>query len=170
VERPDEDVVEALGYAFARLGARLAVSPEVVGPPVADPLGDDEWVWSPIPGDDRVSIRWRLDHIASLLAEPRCRTWLGLPEETAIPLAPASGAADAVARVRRSFADLDDAVRRVDLTREVGAVAAPYGSATRRSFVLHLLDELVHHAAEVALLRDLWAASLSAPRSPRSPR
>ncbi|GAA3431286.1 hypothetical protein [Kutzneria kofuensis] len=31
-----------------------------------------------------------------------------------------------------------------------------YASDTRRSFVLHILDELIHHGAEAALLRDLY--------------
>jgi hypothetical protein len=148
VERAEADVVETLRYAHGRLAARL------VG------LSDDEWAWRPVPADDRVTIRWRLDHIASLLAEPRCRTWLGLPADDAIALAPATGAADAVARVQRSFDDLDGVLGRagVDLTREVGAVGGPYASSTRRAFVLHLVDELIHHGAEAALLRDLYAA------------
>ena len=33
------------------------------------------------------------------------------------------------------------------------------GGRTRLTFVLHMLDEFVHHGAEVALLRDLWRAS-----------
>jgi hypothetical protein len=34
--------------------------------------------------------------------------------------------------------------------------------ATRRSFVLHMLDELIHHGAEAALMRDLYAAHTAA--------
>ena len=30
-------------------------------------------------------------------------------------------------------------------------------AATGRSFVLHIADELIHHTAEAALLRDLFA-------------
>jgi hypothetical protein len=47
----------------------------------------------------------------------------------------------------------DDAV---DLDAEIGPAAGTYGKATRRSFVLHIADELIHHAAEAALLRDLY--------------
>jgi hypothetical protein len=40
----------------------------------------------------------------------------------------------------------------------MGAVAGPYVDSTRAAFVLHELDELIHHAAEVAALRDLYRA------------
>lgn len=40
-----------------------------------------------------------------------------------------------------------------------GKPAGRYGAASRRSFVLHVLDELIHHGAEAALLRDLYAAT-----------
>jgi hypothetical protein len=81
VERAEEDLVETFRYVADRLVARLAG------------LTDDEWAWAPIASDDRVTIRWRLDHIASTL-----------------------------------------------------------------TFVLHVLDEVVHHGAEASLLRDLDAA------------
>jgi hypothetical protein len=33
-----------------------------------------------------------------------------------------------------------------------------FADSTRRAFALHILDELIHHGAEVALLRDLYRA------------
>ena len=39
----------------------------------------------------------------------------------------------------------------------IGTVAGLYGATSRRSLVLHLCDELIHHAAEASLLRDLYA-------------
>jgi len=44
------------------------------------------------------------------------------------------------------------------LAAPVGAPAGRYGDATRRSFALHIADELIHHTAEAALLRDLYGA------------
>jgi hypothetical protein len=36
-------------------------------------------------------------------------------------------------------------------------VAGPdYADRTRAAYVLHMLDEFIHHGAEIALLRDLW--------------
>ena len=31
-----------------------------------------------------------------------------------------------------------------------------YADRTRAAYVLHMLDEFIHHGAEIALLRDLW--------------
>jgi hypothetical protein len=41
-------VIELFDYVFGRL----------------EGLTDEEWAWCPTP-DDRVSIRWRLEHIAT---------------------------------------------------------------------------------------------------------
>ena len=38
----------------------------------------------------------------------------------------------------------------------MGPVAGPYGTSDRVAFVVHVMDELIHHGAEVALLRDLY--------------
>jgi len=40
----------------------------------------------------------------------------------------------------------------------MGAVAGPYACSDRVAFVVHIMDELIHHGAEVALLRDLYRA------------
>jgi hypothetical protein len=48
-------------------------------------------------------------------------------------------------------ADLTDE----SLERPIGSRAGFYANDTRRSFVPHVLDELIHHGAEAALLRDL---------------
>jgi hypothetical protein len=43
-----------------------------------------------------------------------------------------------------------------DLWERIGDVGGPYADGTRLSWVLHVLDEVVHHGAEIALLRDLY--------------
>lgn len=40
-----------------------------------------------------------------------------------------------------------------------GLAAGYFAGATGRSFVLHIADELIHHTAEAALLRDLFAGA-----------
>jgi len=122
-------------------------------------LDDIELMWLPTQ-DARIGLGWRLWHIAALLGEERNATWLGLPGEGAC--APA----DQPATSARALGDLETSYRwwrslldRVDdhaLTEPVGAIAGPYGESTRMAFVLHVLDELVHHTAEAALLRDLY--------------
>jgi hypothetical protein len=46
----------------------------------------------------------------------------------------------------------------------MGAIAGPYADADRVAFVVHIMDELIHHAAEVALLRDLYRLRGEEPR------
>jgi len=148
VNSATDDLLELFDYASERLRDRM------------QGLTDAEWAWRPSALDPKISIRWRLDHLASCLSEPRNWSWLGL-----VPPAPgAASAAGSAAAALSALADSSAAFRSVvadpavDLTVALGAAAGPYAAATRRSFVLHIADELVHHAAEAALLRDLYAA------------
>jgi uncharacterized damage-inducible protein DinB len=59
---------------------------------------------------------------------------------------------EAHARWRRVLVATTDASLAVPL----GPIAGPYGRDTRAAFVLHMLDEFIHHGAEIALLRDLY--------------
>lgn len=162
------DLLDLLDYAMRRLAGRLAG------------LDDAEWAWTPT-GDDRIGIRWRLQHIADLLSMERNWTWLGLPApQEPMPATPtigrgpggggpslsaagdaaAGGAADAIAAVDAAYRHWRDALGPCSdeqLAAPIGPLAAPYyAEASRPSFVLHIADELIHHGAETALLRDLY--------------
>jgi hypothetical protein len=123
-------------------------------------LTDDAWRWCPTP-DANIGLRWRLDHVAETLGSARNPAWLGLSggaeDEVGVVVA---SAGDALRRGEEAYgrwtgwvAEVDD----VDLATPIGAVGGPYGDASRMSFVLHIVDELIHHTAEAALLRDLYA-------------
>jgi hypothetical protein len=56
-------------------------------------------------------------------------------------------------RFWRRMDGLDDEA----LNTPLGEMAGYFADATGRSFVLHIADELIHHTAEAALLRDLFA-------------
>jgi hypothetical protein len=56
---------------------------------------------------------------------------------------------------RELVASLDDEA----LNTPLGEAAGYCAGATGRSFVLHIADELIHHTAEAALLRDLFAGA-----------
>lgn len=47
-----------------------------------------------------------------------------------------------------------------DLLKEVGVVGGPFGGGSIHGLVLHVADELVHHGAEIGVLRDLYRAGL----------
>jgi hypothetical protein len=109
------------------------------------------------------TIAWRLAHIATLLSSDRNATWLGLAARLGAEEAPtAATAADALMSLDRAYAvfrSCVDAATEASLAEQMGPIAGPYADATRFGFVLHQLDELIHHGAEVALLRDLYRAS-----------
>ena len=44
-----------------------------------------------------------------------------------------------------------------DLQVAVGEAEAPWEDHSRATLVAHINRELIHHLAEIALLRDLWA-------------
>ena len=41
----------------------------------------------------------------------------------------------------------------------IGPIAGPYANSERIGFVIHTMDELIHHGAEVGVMRDLYAAA-----------
>ncbi|WP_263730741.1 DinB family protein [Cellulomonas sp. SG140] len=155
---PREDLAGLFDYAWQRFSDRMAgVSPE-------------EWVWAPL-ADTRVCLRWRFGHLAHLLADGRNSAWLGLgprPEVPAHGEEPATVHGDLPAALEdlqvsfRRWRDLLDQTTDASLAEPIGAVGGPYGQASRYSYALHVLDELIHHTAEAALLRDLYAGSRGA--------
>jgi hypothetical protein len=164
-----EDLVELSDFAWQRLRRRM------------DGLTDAEYRWEPVPdsrtvrpvegggyrsdgpaapGDRRVftTLAWRIAHIGFLLQEDRNGPWLGV----AVPPPGRAGdpgtAAAALADLDAGYAhwkNLLAACTDESLAEPIGRVGGPFASSTRRAFVLHILDELIHHGAEAALLRDL---------------
>ncbi|WJY00997.1 DinB family protein [Curtobacterium sp. 458] len=148
MDTAEQDVVGLVEYAGGRLTDRM------------EGLSDDEWAWQPITGDAEVTVRWRLDHVVEVLTTSRNREWLGLAPSTGpTPGTPAT-AAEALAGLDAAIRVFLAAATEVGDTASepMGAVAGPYAESTKRSFVLHVADELIHHGAEAALLRDLYAA------------
>jgi hypothetical protein len=52
------------------------------------------------------------------------------------------------------------ALSEADLSAPLGPRAGPYADNSKASYVLHQLDEMIHHGAELGVLRDLYAARL----------
>ncbi len=153
--RAGVEVLELLDHAWTRLGNRLAG------------LSDREWRWQPIDGEPRLSIHWRLGHLRNLFESDRTWACLGMTDELHEVAEQPRSAAQSVAAVtsayKQLFAALEHHVEQLPL--EVGPAGGRYASATRFAFLLHVADELIHHAAEVGQLRDLYAAE----RHPRVP-
>ncbi len=169
-----QEFIDLSDKFFARFTARL------------DGLTDEEYLWEPVPdcwslvpGEDGklnmrwglifdevapvTTIAWRLTHIIDLFSEDRCATWVGLEPETKNLFA--DGAPRNVAMARRmldeAFARWKRYVAAIDMDHifdKIGPIGGRISDATRAKFVLHILDEVIHHGAEIGVLRDLWAA------------
>ena len=166
------DLIDLAEHAYLRLRSRL------------EGISDDEYFWEPTPGCWTVSrtetgefrgdwrqpvwpaplttIAWRVTHVINNLFDPRYATHLGLAAAAPPPPTPgtaceALGALEAGFATTRSYLE---ALSDESLTEPLGSIAGPWQHDDRGSFVLHMLDELIHHAAEIAVLRDLYRATL----------
>jgi hypothetical protein len=111
------------------------------------------------------TIAWRLWHLIDMYGENRAPRWLDVPPQgEPIGLddphgAPPRTAADALALLERAHDRWDAHLALVtdeSLREKVGPVGGGYADRTRAKYVLHMLDEFIHHGAEISLLRDLW--------------
>ena len=140
-----ETIVEQLDWHWhAQLRPRL------------DGLSDDEYRWDPAPPVP--TIAWRLTHITVGVFGDRAARHFGAPAMSYADFEYVRSADEALAQLDRSYADWTAGVR--DLTAEqfAGPCGEPgYEQHPYAALVLHINREAIHHGAEVALLRDLYA-------------
>ena len=111
------------------------------------------------------TIAWRLWHLIDLYGENRAPEWLDVPPQgDPVGLddpdgSPPATAAEALSLLERAHGRWEAHLALVSderLAQPVGPVGGGYADRSRAKYVLHMLDEFVHHSAEIALLRDLW--------------
>lgn len=107
------------------------------------------------------TIAWRLTHLGCH-ALGGFGAWLrdGDPPYEGDPEVPSSAAA-ALDALERNWARFHQGMVQATEQRwlePIGPQFGPHGEASTGALVLHVLDEYVHHAAEVSLLRDLYGA------------
>jgi hypothetical protein len=174
------DIAELNDYVFARTRMRL------------EGLTDGEYLWEPTPGCWSVrpgpggtwtadgpardgvgpltTIAWRLWHLTDCYGSSRNAEWLGLATSAEPDSVPASTAVAALAILDEAAARWSGVIGELtdgDLTLPLGPIAGPFAESSRLGFVLHMIDEQIHHGAEIALLRDLYLASAGGELSPR---
>jgi uncharacterized damage-inducible protein DinB len=164
------ELLALLDYAHGRLVGRLA------GLPVAEYLWEPvAGCWSVRAGEDGVfraektypdpdpapftTIAWRVWHIADCLLSYSDRFWEGMDREDrewpGTPEAALAGLNREWDRFRGHVAAMDEAA----LGRPLGPAGGPYAKDSYHALVLHALDEVIHHGAEIGVLRDLYRAS-----------
>ncbi|CAJ1508492.1 DinB family protein [[Mycobacterium] burgundiense] len=147
--------------------------------PRLDGLTDAEYFWEPVPDcwtlhrDGSIdfsypppdpapvtTIAWRLAHvIVGVLAMRNHSHFAGPPADYQ--------SWDYATDAATALTQLDDAYRRwmagvgalsaADLDRPIGAAEGPWGQRPMIDLVLHINREVIHHGAEISLLRDLYA-------------
>jgi hypothetical protein len=141
-------------------------------------LTDHEYFWEPVPDcwtvksvDGRLvadfipraepppftTVAWRMWHIAvdcfdSYSQRAFGTSGSGLAEDTFVDTA-----AEAVEVLERSVDHFIDAMKgHEDLWQPVGPAFGPFAEASHVDLILHTYRELVHHGAEIAMMRDLY--------------
>ena len=122
--------------------------------------------WAPLVYPDPfTTLPWRLWHLIDMYGEDRAPLWLGVQAQgEAVGLdapdpTPPATAAGALDQLDRAHARWDAHLALVDddrLRAVVGPVGGEFGDETRAGYVLHMLDEFIHHGAEISMLRDLY--------------
>ena len=122
----------------------------------------------PLPRPDPepfTTIAWRLWHLIDMYGENRAPEWLDVPHQ-GDPIGmddpdgtPPASAAEALVLLDKAHDRWDAHLALASdeaLAEKVGPVGRGYADRTRAAYVLHMLDEFIHHGAEISLLRDLW--------------
>ena len=121
--------------------------------------------WAPLPEEPPLTtIAWRLWHLTECYGQARNETMLRGSagpggDERCAPRANADDAVGVLATAHDWWRELLVSLSEPELSQPMGPVAGPYAESTRAAFVLHQIDEQVHHAAEVGVMRDLFRAT-----------
>ncbi|MGE3268918.1 MAG: DinB family protein [Chloroflexota bacterium] len=154
-------------------------------------LTDEEYFWEPVPGSWSVrqtesgaytldwswpapepppftTIAWRLAHITGPVLGFRASNHFGDGSLTLETIRWPGRAADAIDLLEQSYTAWRAGVQALDadgLARPCGPVEGPYAEHSMATLILHINREVIHHGAEVAVLRDLYRETRSGQRA-----
>jgi len=149
--------------------------------PRLDGLTDDEYFWEPVADcwtvhrngkidfayppprpEPFTTIAWRMAHVIVGVFAMRNHNHFGGPAADYQSWRYATDAATALSQLDDTYAGWIAGVRALDasaLTRPVGSSEGPYAEYPMAALVLHINREVIHHGAEIACIRDLYAHS-----------
>lgn len=106
------------------------------------------------------TIAWRLAHIIVGVFQSRVAGHFGGPAVDYETFVYAETAAEALQQLDESYAAWSAGVNALDdegLRAACGAAEGPFAEHPMAGLVLHINREVIHHGAEISLLRDLYA-------------
>jgi hypothetical protein len=113
------------------------------------------------------TIAWRLGHVVVGVLGVRNASHFGAPAMDYGSHGYAGSAVQALAQLDEQYAAWIAGVRGLDvdgLARPCGPAEGPYGDRPMMTLVLHIHREVIHHGAEIACIRDLYAHSTNESR------
>lgn len=119
-----------------------------------------EFAFPPPVPEPITTIAWRLGHVIVGCLGARNASHFGGPPEDYMTHDYPGDAATALAQLDEAYARWTEGVRGLDdaaLARPVGEAEGPWAERSLMTLVLHINREVIHHGAEIALLRDLYA-------------
>lgn len=147
--------------------------------PRLDGLTDDEYLWQPVPDcwtvhadatidfsyppprpEPFTTIAWRLAHVIVGVFATRNHSHFGGPPADYQSWPYATDAATALRQLDEAYRNWIDGARgltEADLRRPVGDAEGPWAAHPMAELVLHINREVIHHGAEIACIRDLYA-------------
>lgn len=147
--------------------------------PRLEGLTDDEYLWQPVPNcwtvhpdggidfsypppdpEPFTTIAWRLAHVIVGVFAMRNHSHFGGPpaDYQSWPYATdAATALDQLDETYRAWINGARALGEDDLDRPVGPAEGPWAEHSMAELVLHINREVIHHGAEIACIRDLYA-------------
>lgn len=156
-------------YLWEPVPGCWSVRPAADGSWRAD-LGPTGTTWTDATPPPLTTIAWRMWHLGASPSpawppdralSPRAfaAAWFGQPRPDGAPgIGTAGEAIDAFERHWTAVGHTVATYAEAELRQPIGAVGGPFREGSILGLVLHVADELTHHAAEVALLRDLYRA------------
>ena len=106
------------------------------------------------------TIAWRIGHVVVGVLGARWHSHFGGPPHDYMTHTYAGDAAGGLAQLDRTYAGWMEGVRAFDaeaLAAPVGEAEGPWAEYSMAALVLHINREVIHHGAEMCLLRDLYA-------------
>jgi DinB superfamily len=147
--------------------------------PRFDGLTDDEYFWAPVPDcwtvhadggidfaypppqpEPFTTIAWRMAHVIVGVLAVRAHSHFDGPPADYESWNYATNAATALRQLDDAYANWIEGVRGLDddaLATPIGPAEGQWAEKPMLDLILHINREVIHHGAEIALLRDLYA-------------